>query len=327
MYNHKANKKKGDVALSSAFKNFFITFVACLVVFGFVGFQFAYPWLSEALSLNGTSEASEDVSAVSGEDSTDTEVSDGSGVDAKGDIFTALITCESESGSVLASAFIDANGQTKRFVYCRIPANATVYGESGVLAPVSDMFSENGASSVTSCVTAMTGVQTDYFLAVRRSTLPVLVSMMQGAYFDLSFDIKYVNPAYAGFTPTEGEGYPDDYYVFIPQGRIALDESTLSQLLAYNPNLDGSEYNTVYLSICRTLITQFFTSQVQNVKNTDRLAVLLAACRTNITSDDVSKHLDTIFTYSTYQLKEMDYPTRNWQNAVKTIREADGRYD
>ena len=49
-----ANNKrfKGDEVLSSAFRNFFITFAVCLLVFGFVGLKFIYPWVSDIVNFN-----------------------------------------------------------------------------------------------------------------------------------------------------------------------------------------------------------------------------------------------------------------------------------
>lgn len=318
--------------MSSAFKNFFITFIACLVVFGFVGFKFVYPLLSDVFSVS-ENEQSADASA---DTSNTDEVSDSSDptdplpdvvFDPDGDVFTCLITCEDDFGRVLGAAFVDSNAMTKRFVYCSIPANVSVYNQAGVLVPVADMFSKNSSVSVTEAATAMTGIETDYYLAVNRNTLPTLVSLMGGAYFDLSFDIKYVDPKYQNYVHDPNTDLPEDYYVFIPQGRVILDQSMLSKLLAYNPNIDGSEYNTVYLALCRSLSKQFFSSQASNLKSTDKMARLIAASRTNITGDAVSQHLETIFSCNTFQRKELDYPNNNWSKAVKQIREADGRYE
>ncbi len=319
--------------MSSAFKNFFITFMVCLLVFGFVGFKFVYPLLTDVLSVDGGEESSDVSGSLSDAgDVSDTSESDTSGpvdsvFDPDGDVFTCVITCEDNSGRVLASAFVDSNAMTKRFVYCRIPVNTSVYNQAGVLVPIADMFSKNSSTAVPDAATAMTGIETDYYLAVTRNTLPTLVSLMSGAYYDLNFDIKYVDPKYHNYVPEAGADLPEDYYVFIPQGRVTLDQSMLSKLLDYNPNLDGSEYNTVYLSICRSLAEQFFSSQAQNLKSTDKLARLLTASRTNLTGDAVSKHLDTIFSCNSFQRKTLDYPVNNWSKAVKLIREADGRYE
>lgn len=317
--------------MSSAFKNFFITFVVCLLLFGFVGFKFLYPWLSSVISIDEeeTETSKEESNEPSEESETPSDTSKGdTDIDENGKVFTAAITCESESGETLGALFIDSNEKTKRFIYCRIPPVTRVYNDVGVMVPVADMFrSDTRANAITDCVSAMTGIETDYFVTLKRSSLVSLVSMMNGAYFNLDFDVKYVNPKYENFVPVEGEGNPEDYYIFIPAGRVNLDADTLKKLLDYNPNLDGSEYNTLYLNICKQLAVQFFSTQANNVKNASKLSNFLADTRTNMKQSDVSKYLDVIFKYNTYQRKEIDYPSRNWQNAVKIIREADGRYE
>ncbi len=75
--------------MSSAFKNFFITFIICLVVFGFVGFRFVYPVLSDALNVAGIinpqeqSDTSGENSDGSEPDTTSRETSESSRSDAR----------------------------------------------------------------------------------------------------------------------------------------------------------------------------------------------------------------------------------------------------
>ena len=101
--------------MSSAFKNFFITFIICLLVFGFLGFQYAYPWLTEIVDFTDmgketseTSETSEEVST--GE--TSQPVTEENDFNENGDVFTAVILCVDSNNRALNSVFIDANGKT-----------------------------------------------------------------------------------------------------------------------------------------------------------------------------------------------------------------------
>lgn len=318
--------------MSSAFKNFFITFVVFLLVFGFLGFKYVYPWLSGVVSFEGDEEST-DVSS-DGESQTENDVSysDDAPVDEQGDIFTALIMCEDANGEVLAAAFVDANGMTKRFVYCSIPVTAKVYSANGYEQPISYAYSANGSVSIPDSVTSITGVQTDYFISINRTSLAVLVSQMSGAYYNLSYDVKYVRPKYQeifvdGQLPEGVTEYPDDYYVLIPAGRVELTEETLTDLLAYNPNSDGSVYNDMYLDICKSLLSQFFNEQSSNMRDASKLLTVVNSARTNIRREDIELHLDTIFTYNTYQLKNCTFYPNSWENTVKYIREADGRYE
>lgn len=328
--------------MSSAFKNFFITFVVFLLVFGFLGFKYVYPLLSGFVSFEDDEEST-DVSS-DGESQTENDVSysDDAPVDEQGDIFTALIMCEDDNGEVLAAAFVDANGMTKRFVYCSIPVTAKVYSANGYEQPISYAYSANGSVSIPDSVTSITGVQTDYFISINRTSLAVLVSQMSGAYYNLITDVIYIRPKYQeifvdGQFPEGVTEYPDDYYVFIPAGRVELTEETLTDLLAYNPkydpnydpNSDGPDYNENerYLEICKSLLSQFFNEQSINMRDVSKLLTVVNSARTNIRREDIELHLDTIFTYNTYQLKNCTFYPNSWENTVKYIREADGRYE
>ena len=216
-----------------------------------------------------------------------------------------------------------------------VPIVATrgkVYSANGYEQPISYAYSANGSVSIPDSVTSITGVQTDYFISINRTSLAVLVSQMSGAYYNLSYDVKYVRPKYqeifvGGQLPEGVTEYPDDYYVLIPAGRVELTEETLTDLLAYNPNSDGSVYNDMYLDICKSLLSQFFNEQSSNMRDASKLLTVVNSARTNIRREDIELHLDTIFTYNTYQLKNCTFYPNSWENTVKYIREADGRYE
>lgn len=79
--------------MTSAFKNFFITFIICLLVFGFLGFQYAYPWLQSFIDFSDmgkdtSEEVSEEVSGDVSEESSVPVIEDN--YDENGDIFTAV---------------------------------------------------------------------------------------------------------------------------------------------------------------------------------------------------------------------------------------------
>lgn len=326
---------KGDEVLSSAFKNFFITFAVCLLVFGFVGFKFLYPWVSEIVNFNETSEeisgeTSEEVSGETSEEISAPVVPDD--FDENGDVFTAVVMCVDSKGCALNTLFIDSNAKSKQFIYCTIPSSVKNYNEAGTLMPVGDLFAMMPPETVCQTVSSMTGIETKYCLRFNRDGVRALAELMPGASITLNEDIIIVNPAYADYVPVVGQPYPDDYYIIISNvdGRVLLNEqingkSKIEWLLEYNPSTDGSEYNALYTLIAKSLVRQFFAEE-NAMKSTESMSKLLACCETNLTLDAASGHLETIFSYDNFRLHETTYPS-NWETAVVKLRELDGSYN
>lgn len=322
--------------MSSAFKNFFITFAICLLIFGFIGFKFAYPWLSDVADFTDMGESSS--SAASGDDTSDTSEGDDPVItpiddyNENGDVFTAIIMNVDSQNRVLSSVFIDSNAKSRQFIYCPIPPAVKAVNEVGANVPIGDMFSMMNPSAVCQSVTALTGIKTDYCLRFTKDSIGELAKLIPGAYVVLGEDISFVNPKYINYVHIEGTEYPSDYNIIVANvdGKVLLNEklegkTKLEWLLSYNPNIDGSEYNVLYTNICKALVRQFFT-QKNALKNSATMAKLVKCCDTNLTVDDAGKHMDAIFAYNDFKLHEVSYPS-NWETAVTTLRELDGSYN
>ncbi|MBO5767319.1 MAG: hypothetical protein J6R49_02220 [Clostridia bacterium] len=323
--------------MSSAFRNFFITFAVCLLVFGFVGLKFIYPWVSDIVNFSdmGTEEST-DISTPSteeseGEESTVTTPADDE-FDENGDVFTAVIMCVDSKGAPLSSVFIDSNAKSKQFIYCPLAPTLKAYNEVGVLLPLNELFVTMDPKSICQSVTAMTGIETKYCLSFTREDMAELVSLIPGASVTLGEDIIIVNPLYADYIPVFGQPYPDDYYITISNvdGKVLLGEelsgkTKLEWLLEYNPSPNGAEYNALYTLIAKSLLKQFFANE-DAMKSTETMARLLAMCDTNLTLDAASGHLETIFSYDNFRVHETTYPS-TWESAIVKLRELDGSYN
>lgn len=323
--------------MSSAFKNFFITFAICLLVFAFVGFTVVYDWLRDVLDFDDmddtSAEISEEVSSDTSAETSDTVTIPDNGIDENGDVFTAFIMCVDSDGRMLNGVFIDSNAKTKQFIFCPMSASIRSTNEIGVTVPVSDLFAAMAPDSICQSVSALTGIDTKYCLRFNREGVKALAKSIPGAYVQLSETISIVNPIYADYIPIQGQPYPDDYYITIANnadGKILLNEkvagkTNLDWLMDYNPNLNGAEYNAIYTKIAKAIVRQFF-EQEGAMKSTESLATVLRNCETNLTLDAASGHLDTIFSYNDFKLHEVTYPS-NWEAAVVKLRELDGSYN
>lgn len=324
--------------MSSAFRNFFITFAICLLVFGFVGFQYALPWLEGVFSDDMSSDTSEDDSqAVSGETSEDKEpVKPVSGdfYDPEGDVFTAVIMSVDDRGNVVNCVFIDSNAKTKKLIYCPISPDTRRINEVGAVVPVKNLFSTMSPYEICQSVTAMTGIEVDYCLTFDRNGVKALASRMPGCYVSLPAGktVDVINPAYADYVSIDGS-YPSDYRAQITNvdGKVNLNEelfgkTKLEWLLEYAPEGSAGEYNEYYSLISKALLQQFFANEAGN-KNVETLSSVISLCKaTNMTANDAALHLETIFTFDTFERHDVIYP-ENWESAVKQFRELDGSYN
>lgn len=327
--------------MSSAFRNFFITFVICLLVFGFLGLQFVYPWASEKFNFDDMGENSsqapdEDVSNDTSEDtSSPTNNTHDSEFDENGDVFTAVVMCVDSEGKTLSCAFIDINAKSKKSVYCSIPTSTKVENEIGVLVPFGDLIRTLTPDEICQVVSAMTGIEAKYCLRFDREGIKTIADLMPGSSIALNKDevINIRNPEYEDFIPVDGK-YPDDYLITISNvdGKVILNEESnertkLDWLLEYVPdNYVGSEYNVLYLKICKSLLQQFFENE-SVLNNSDSMSDVINSCDTNLTIENAAEHLDTIFSYDDFGHADIVYPQdNNRDNAIKLLRENDGSY-
>ena len=327
--------------MSSALKNFLITFVISLTVFLLIGLNVISPWLSEIVALpDPNGENSGDVSQDDVSDTSDTETSfpEVSDVeyDEKGDVFTAVIFCVDSENRALETFFIDSNGKTKQFIKCSIPKTTRVTNEIGVGVPVGDLFGMISSESVCQLVSTMTGIKTDYALCFDKKSVKTLARLIGSPTVNADEiastitkePISIMNPAYKDVIFPEGDSKPSDYY-FNLTGNINLNKSVhgktyLEWLLEYNPHGDqgsGGDYNSVYAYVFAQLIDQFFKNE-SNLKNVSSMTKLISACDTNLTADQATEHLETIFSYDDFQRHEVIYPS-HWVDGVNLLRRLD----
>ena len=307
-------------------------------MFGFIA-NALYPLLIDALDFSdmGENSSAPIESDVSVDDAVSEPEPDNSTPEnnQEGKIFTAVVMCVDSNGRAVDIVFIDANGKTNQYIYCKIPSNIKRTNSVGVTAPVGDLFAMMSNDEICKMVTAMTGIEVEYCLRFKREDIPAISKKIPGANVVLpdKSGITFTNPAYSDFVPEDGITYPSDYYINITNngdGKVLLDEqnngkTNLEWLLGYTPNSDGSEYNAYYSLICTSLIRQFFQKE-SSTMSTDVMSAILQNCDSNMTKGDATEYLEEIFAYNDYKRYEYTYPS-NWGSAVKDLRDMDnGNY-
>lgn len=322
--------------MTSAFKNFFITFIICLTVFGIVGFKYILPELAttvKGLFFDTEESSSQPEESKDGTEDVSDTTSDETPIvpnyDENGRIFTAVVLAVDSQNRAVDIVFIDANGKTKQYLYCPISPSTKTTNDIGVNVPVGDLFATLSLEEIAQCVSSMTGIQVDYCLKFTRDDLVNISSRMAGPYVKLGDDEVVImqNPEYEDFIPEEGQEYPDDYYITITNldnNRVNLNatvsgKSQLEWLLEYNPKTDGSEYNHYYSLINKALIQQYLDTEGD-------LSVVINNCETNLSLEEANRLRDEIYAYNDYTRHEFDYPS-NWEKAVKEFQAADNPHN
>lgn len=295
------------------------------------------------------SDVSETVSAEESETVSQPEAGNNSDYNENGDIFTAVIMCVDEENTVVNCAFIDANGKTGKYIYCVIPPATKIANEVGNAVPIADMFGTMSPDEICKCVSAMTGIETDYCFRFQKDDMSTVASLMSGPSVKLTAPVRI--PLFnedeeeeeeekeetskgeesneAGETSAED----DDRYLVIENdddGKVNLNKSVngksnLEWLLESEKDESSIRKNTLYAMISRELFRQFFTNQ-SSTKKASVLTKLMSISDNNFNSNAASEHLETIFSNSKFDYHSYTYPS-NWGTAVEDLRKFDGRYN
>lgn len=306
--------------MSSAFKNFFITFGVCLIVFGLIGWQVIYPAIiSSAEEDNSDTEISGDISE---EDTSDESPDDKE--KKEGDTFTAVIIGKANDGFVSSIAYFRADEAAKTFSYCFIPTNVELANNIGKNTPAKYLIPQIDGISAMEKISALIGVNIDYYAVMGMDELIAVVEKMNKAYIDISQRIEYPNPEYSVQIDElpDGEEVPDEYKIIIPPGRNILDDEVVKNIMDYNPT-DGGEYHVLAKQLYEVVFKQFFTNNGTK-KNEPVLASLLNVIKeTNITPDVIDSNMDLIFSYDSYTQKEIKISSSNtdWRKIAPLFRD------
>ena len=326
--------------MSSALKNFTITFAVAIVIFMLLGF-WAAPYLESAFDFSGMGSREESVdesSDISDESSdTSTDVSTPAvnpEFDENGDVFTLAVMCVDNDGLPLRIAVINANGKTKQYTYCTIDTDLEIENEIGNRVAMKNLFRGMNPDEIAQYLSANTGLNLQYCLVFDRASLSAVAASIPRASITLGMSYTVNNPKYKDQVLDPALPLPEDYTVTIANGDdgsvrlndVVFEKTNLEWLLEYTNLLDGSEYTILYENICVELLKQYLTV------GSNSMAEVLAACKTNLNVNVADRHLEALFAYDEWNLNEYRYPRKNgnvadWEKAINDLRNLDGSYN
>ena len=308
--------------MSSAFRNFFITFAIFLLIFGLVGWKLVYPAVADLVGLTGPGgiESGDE----SGDESEDTTSPGPINPNDDGDTFTAVIVGRAPDGLVASVIYLRINENTKRFTYCFIPPETQVGNSVGVDVPLKYLLPQLTGNDIMRKVSALTGMKVDYYINLGPEELEAVVSRLNEGKVFYSREIKFINPDFAELYDalSPGEPVPEEYYIVIPQGNNEMTTDLVHNIMIYNPRTDGTEYHVLIKELYEEVFLQFFVDSGTK-KNSSALFSLLNEVETNITPAVLDEYMDLIFTYDIYTLKQITYPSHSdWTKAVNLFKDA-----
>lgn len=306
--------------MSSAFRNFLITFCACLIVFGLIGWKLVYPAISDVINPDDTiSTQSEDVS----NDTSENDIGDEITKIIKGDTFTAVIVGKANDGLTASVIYFRINETTKRFSYCYIPTSVMVGNSVGRDVPLKNIAATLSGDEIARKVSAITGIKIDYYAILGMDELIAIVDKLNNAYIEISSEIKYINPDYVDEIEMleSGSEKPEEYYIKVQQGRNIFNKDLVKHLMNYSPYPAGIEYHIMSKQLYEAVFTQFFTNSGTKNNNAALIDLLNDVHQTNITPEVIETYMKIFFAYD--QPKQVNYPNERTENISK-FKQADG---
>lgn len=320
----------------ASFRNFFITFVLALALFGGLAYHY-YGDLVALLPGQDVEETSDDTSgdvsgAVSDESDTDIPIF----IDppeTEGDdlgILNGLFVCKSEKGEVLSAKFVRINSDTRKVVTCALSLSAAVYNDVSAPVPFRDYLRIYSGEKASQVVCSLVGYRADFYLELTPDSLDELVTWMVNPSYSMVRELKHVNPMYAELEVDDTTVLPVDYYVYVPGGNLSLDAEVIATIREHYTICDGTEdrhdsMEMLLASIYESLLTQLFTKQKDAMLDDPaRMAMALSGAETNLDVNFLQEKIELLMKYkgdANYETVEIPYTTRD--DTIYKIKLAD----
>ena len=193
-----------------------------------------------------------------------------------------------------AVVLVCVNKEKKRFTYMQIPTDMQLT-VGGVTTTVSELYYDKGLAYFVNKMSGITGVAIDYYALTSIEQIADVADAMGEILYTVPCDMDYTDEV-SGLT------------ISLKSGTQNLKGKDVAGLLAYN------SYTNPALSREKTCLS-FLMALAQRMTNVtylnkavDIFANIEEYLCTNITSKDLLKNLDLIFSYSDFEINQIEYP-------------------
>ena len=311
----------------SSMRNFFITFIIALIVFGVLAYVF-YPKLEALLPTAEQEEESEPTGDFSGTES-EQSITSGTidisepGGRVRGSV-GGLLIYKNDADEVVGVRYLRYNLDSEQVAVCEIPVTTTLYNDVGALVPISDMFGMVSGEQASEMIVALTGCDADFFITLSPDSLADMIAGMSAPYFNLKTEIDYKNPKYEDYDPPAGTALPADYYRHVDAGRVGLSKETLDIILEYyrlNASDGGQKMNSMLLTMYSMLMNQLVNEQ-RTMLSADyaRTIGLFRHAETNLNEEFLGDYGEDLFRFVELERKDIAYSSRT---TIKEFKDFD----
>lgn len=189
---------------------------------------------------------------------------------------------------------VHVSKETGDCVFCSIPSSTKIQID-GLTSKLEDLYPAKGASALATKVSALIGLNVDFYAIVSSERFPALVTTMGGVTYYVSTDMNQKD---------EEKGLD----INLKKGSQKLNGSKALDMLRYSGYLDGEvSRRKCSTSFLKTVLKNEITTSASASPATfySKYAQFF---ETNMTLDDFSNRSDLIFAYSRMNIIEYTYP-------------------
>lgn len=221
-----------------------------------------------------------------------------------GNEYGLLGTYHETSADTIVLVRIDK--ERKEFTFTAIPSNMKVY-VNGSMMTAGTLYNRYGTEFLVDKVTALTGIQIDYYAIVDVIGLPKLMETIGSVSFNVPQDIYLIDDRYMAGTSIDDSNRANAQLV-LKAGMQEITSKNVLPLLRFSDYADGMDGKTAtYLSFLQAVV-----AKMTDLSNLTRAAELYqqmsGMIETNFTLADLTANLDLIFTYAKYGGTNLAYP-------------------
>ncbi len=304
----------------SAVRNFLITFLLSLLIFGMLAYMLVR-FTTSAFELGkiGTDEETTPEQTEAPETQDAGSVTPDDWIDIKGDSFTALLIGIDYQPDVyndytVSSSTLDQNGfpkearrieadtvilirvnkETGECIFCAVPAITRITVD-GLVCQLQDLYSLKGVNALCDKVMAMTGIPIDYYAVITMSHLSSLIDDIGGITFFVETDMHYVDETIG-------------LNINLRRGSQKLNGKKAVDMLRYFSYADGdTSRRKCAVSFLKELFKKVLAqNKMENAAFT--YASYAKYVETNFTISDLGDYVELLFTYPKMTLRDYTYP-------------------
>ncbi|MEG2117797.1 MAG: hypothetical protein RRY76_01190, partial [Clostridia bacterium] len=238
--------------------------------------------------------------------------------------FSCLFLARNSQNDVCSATYISVSEETKTYLVCRFPVEMNL-DNSGRPVPMYDILGIQNVTFSQNKMSSLVGSEIPNYIVIDEGGLKKLAGLKKGMTIDLPYEIKYLNPEYAGI-PEELLG--DEHYITITPGKIVLDENNIGMIFNSIKDENIIDYS-FQQTMCLSILKQFSSSKAYA---TDLIIQkkLFDSVETNIQYKDIAELAKLFFALGEYKEVNMVYPTTyeftapdvilpNWDAGIKQI--------